>query len=241
MKKTLISTLILLALASLAYSRAIIPVMLDGSGVSAGGTEYTVYITENTTDFNGYTYSGLTVLTGVIDTELREGTPTSNFGSDVEHEIDLYSPGNYVYMVIKFPTSSIPSGATVTAVELGLYGYEGNAITFKGTNLLRAWVESEATFNIWSTGNSWTTGGALSDGNDRASSSAFSTETLAIGSWSTVTAAGLVTLVQSWVSGTNNGLHLERDDGSDDSYYTRVHSCQGTNGYRPYLKIVYEN
>ena len=57
----------------------------------------------------------------------------------------------------------------------------------------------------------------------------------------TDTSGQLFTDVQNWIDGgyTNNGWHLQRDNGSGDSVWADLGSEDHTDGLRPYLKIEY--
>ena len=161
----------------------------------------TKYITDNTTTFNGISYVSGDCITGVEDTRLKQSEPTVNLGSEGDLEVTKYGVGDHSHTIIKFPTSGISGAVTVSACELGFYVYGSEAAqTCKITQLLRNWVEAQATWNIYSTGNSWTTGGALSDGNDRAASATASGITMPEDDWVVYTEAdggNLCTLIQN--------------------------------------------
>ena len=225
-----------------------------GGGVPAGtpATEYTAYITTNTTDFNGIDYETSTVYTGIVDTRISAGSPTSNYGDGSGIQVAKYEAGGHQHSLIAFTgLSNIPGTATIKSVTLGFYVHDSAAgtRTIKLTRVLRNWVEAEATWNIYSTGNNWTTAGCLSDGNDRAASASNAGQSLGTGGsarWVTVTvtSGGILGDVKNWVDGTysNYGWHIERDDGANDSTYDAIWSTEGdTNGLKPYLKVVYEN
>jgi len=79
--------------------------------------------------------------------------------------------------------SSIPPTAKVSSVFLSVYTltstYSSNNRTAHVYRVMRDWVPSEATWNIWSAGNSWSTPGAGSDGNDADLSTSHGSESFA--------------------------------------------------------------
>lgn len=185
----------------------------------------TVTITENT----GGNF------TGVDDAELDVGSPTTNFGSASPVVTSAF---NDEHTLIRFGgLSNIPSTATVTAVTVRL-----NFATAPGSGdivfrrCLRNWVEAQATWNEFSTGNSWSTGGCRGDGTDRvASASATITHGTSSG-YVDLSAAGLVSDVQAWVDGTNpnHGWLL-----TDSAGYIEIISSEGANGSRPEIIVTY--
>lgn len=221
----------------------------SGVGVSSGGATYTKYITDNTTDFNSITYASGDCITGVEDSGMKSGGDSANnYSSATTYEISKYSASGHSHLPIKFPTSSIPSTATVTSVTLGIYSSSTSAgsRTLEIHGILRTWVNAQVTWDSYSTGNSWTTGGALGSGTDIASTATTTGVTMPSGgSWLTHTATSgdILDDVQDWIDGTttNNGWHMQRDDGADDSQYNIFVSTEGTDGSRPYLKVVYTN
>jgi len=138
----------------------------------------------------------------------------------------------------------IPTSAVVQSAILSIYvsaDYSGATRTLRAYRTLRAWVEAQATWNIYSTGNNWGTAGCSNTTTDR--------EATDIGNVSvidTLTAGTEVQIsltpakVQEWISGTltNNGLLLKVDTESGDAY--RYHSHEGaTSNLRPKLVVTY--
>lgn len=207
-------------------------------------TPTTVVISDNTTG------SPVGDFTGTADTKLSQTNATTNFGTSSSMEITKWAAGNHTHSIIKFTgLSNIPNTATVTSVTFGLWLNAGTADTTHTIDIrrnLRAWVETEATWDVYSTGNSWSTAGGLSDGNDRTgTASGQITLDATTGQYYTVTqtSGGLVDDVQGWISGsvTNNGWHLERNGTGEDSTSKTVRTREGTNGNKPYLSVTYTN
>lgn len=66
--------------------------------------------------------------------------------------------------LIKFDLSTLPSDAAISAATLSLYSNTDNsstARTFRVFRQKRAWVETQATWNSYSTGNGWSTAGGF--------------------------------------------------------------------------------
>jgi pimeloyl-ACP methyl ester carboxylesterase len=183
--------------------------------------------------------------TAGVDTVLRSFQPTTNLGTnsnlgagESNAIVDIWRSA------IKFNLSGIAAGSTIISATLSLYchaEFSSNARTLRVYRLKRAWVETQATWNIYSTGNSWSTaGGFHSDDCEQTDigSRAFSaTETTGAFKDFTLTAAS----VQAMISGgswTNNGFLVKADTETDDMYqfYSSDHS---TAGNRPKLVIVY--
>lgn len=149
--------------------------------------------------------------------------------------------------LIKFDLSSIPASATITSAIMSLWLdqsatlHSDNARTMRAFRVLRAWVESQATWNVWSTGNSWGTAGASNTTTDR--------EATDIGSCAFILSEAAGTkkdfmlsnsAVQQWVSGafTNNGVVLINDTENEDFFYLRS-SDSTTSAQRPQFVVIY--
>lgn len=177
--------------------------------------------------------------TGCEDTQIRQGAPTTNSGSGTQLEVTKYAVGDHNHTLIKFSGLSNLAGVTVSAATLYFRVESGGGLpnTASARALLRAWVESEATWNNYSTGNAWTTGGGLSDGNDRSSSVSGSVSVTGASAYFGI---DVTADVQAIVAGGNNyGWHLERTDGQDDTDYIVVNSSEDSDGRRPYLEVTY--
>lgn len=213
-----------------------------------GGTEYTVYITENTMTFNSIVYSGITAFTGVTDTSLKQVNPTVNYASDGVMEITTYDTGNYCNALVRFPgLSNIPATATITSVTFGLYvvnGGGGAGVDVGLKRLLRDSTIAQSTWNVYSTGNSWATGGGVGSGDVYATASASLLDLGLAAQWHEVTqtSGGLVADIQDIVDGTasNYGWNIIPSSSTALNYAVAV-SSNGDNGTRPYLKVVYED
>ena len=152
--------------------------------------------------------------------------------------------------LLQFDLSSIPTGVLITSATLTLtFAEDGN---YRATNsrtarvyrVLRNWVESEATWNIYSTGNNWGTAGCANTSTDRGATdigtASFSTgnsanETVVF----TLNAANIQEMIGGG-SFTNNGFLIKVDTESDDLFYF-CSSGEATESYRPKLTITYRS
>lgn len=109
--------------------------------------------------------------TSGFDTYLSSTAPSNNYGtlgSIFVGELDT-APSAVTRSLIKFDLSSIPSNALITTATLSLMisaNYSNTPRYYNLYRVLRDWVESQATWNAWKTGNSWTTAGAGGNGTD---------------------------------------------------------------------------
>jgi parallel beta helix pectate lyase-like protein len=211
--------------------------------VDAPGTTLTKIISENTVG------SFIGDIPGVEETALWSDQATTNFASG-NIVMNKSAVGSNNTLLRFTGLSQIPTNAVVNSVTVGLNlqtfsGTAGTA-TFDFRKMLRSWVETQATWNIYSTGNNWTTAGGIGAGTDRVATPVASLSN--VGSTlqfytitdSTGAAGGLLDTVRDWVdrSAANNGFHNERDGVADNRFWTWTAS-EGTNGNRPYMSINY--
>jgi len=100
-----------------------------------------------------------------IDTFIDSGLPDTNYATGVTCQVGERSAAANIYrQLIKFDLSALPADAIISSAVLSLYATldrSTNARTFRVYRLKRAWVEAEATWNIYSTGNNWSTAGGF--------------------------------------------------------------------------------
>ena len=107
------------------------------------------------------------------DTYIQYNAATTNYGTATTGLLYGWDGANYTRMLLKLPLTSLPSQAIISAAILSLYNESTGAGTQNVTlyRALKNWVETQATWNVFSTGNNWTSAGCNSAGNDRASAS----------------------------------------------------------------------
>ena len=176
------------------------------------------------------------------DTLIRISNPNDNFSTSTELYTGKGSNDSQLYRsLLRFDLSSIPSGATVSASSLTVVCHRvASAVTESAVKVyrqLRDWVVTEATWNVYSTGNSWATAGGF-NADDCEQTDIGSAAILDVGTYQfTLTAAK----VQEWISGTltNNGVLL-RDPEVTNNTFKRFRSADyATEAYRPVLTVTY--
>lgn len=195
----------------------------------------TQIISENTAAQNA---SG-TLSSGVEDTFLSSLAADTNNDGAGDLRTDVFSGGTIRQSsVLRFTIPTAPAGESLVSATLYLYqtyngGTAGNVDVHA---VLRAWVETEATWNSYSTGNSWTTAGAQSDGNDRVGTP---TDTVSIAS-GYGTGNGTYAFAADVTAdiGTYNTWLVIGDNATDVSL--NWDNSEGTDGQRPELVLVYE-
>ncbi len=128
--------------------------------------------TNGTIDIGAFEYlrtyqEGVNSYTGVADSYMLAGGPTTNYGSSVRLTVCGYADlgaGNVMRPVIKFDLSAIPTNATIGGATLYVYSYDAAAVrgssgTYGLYPLTRAFVENQVTWNVAATGTDWTTAG----------------------------------------------------------------------------------
>ena len=179
-----------------------------------------------------------------MDTRLISSAATSNFGTNNELNAGEYKSGtnDIRRSLIKFNLSSIPSGATLDSVTLSLWTiaagstYANNNRTIRVYRTKRNWVESQATWNVYSTGNSWSAAGGFHTDD---------CEQTAIGSADLTTSIAAnaqvdFTLTPTLISDLDLGYGwLIKADTETDDLYAFKSSDHATASNRPKLSITY--
>ena len=179
-------------------------------------------------------------LTPSADAFLLSHEPDANAGSTAAFWVGESSVWAQIYRgLIKFDLSSLPAGAEITSCVLSLYCYADqstNARTYRVYRQKRAWVEGQATWNIYSTGNSWQTAGGFGSSDCEQSD---------IGSRDFEASDGIgefkhfsLTPVTKAALDLGNGWLIKADTENSDAYYF-YSSEWSTENQRPYLTIEY--
>ena len=178
---------------------------------------------------------------GTLDTVLSEDEPITNFGSDLACLVDGDDPsgsGKDLSTILYWDISAIPAGSLVEGVTITLNVSNTSNDTYQVYEMKRNWVESQATWNVYSSGNNWDTPGALGS-DDRGSTVLGTFSPLNTGMCNIILNSNGVAVVQSWLDNpaSNHGFIIANDsayDGAD------VDSSEvDTTEYRPELTILY--
>lgn len=186
--------------------------------------------------------------TGVTAAQLESTNPTTNFQNRVEVGENNTASGEVDRTVIKFPLdtpTNIPAGSRIVSATLQLTvnsDRSSNTRTMRVYRVKRAWVDSQATWNQYSSGNNWGSAGCGDSTNDREATdigSASVSDSLAVDT--TVSISLTPASVQQMLSGgsfTNNGFLLQVDTETDDKYvYYSV--GEASVAKRPTLTVEY--
>jgi len=183
--------------------------------------------------------------TGSIDTEIYAGDPTTNFGTAVTFSISKYGDASdHRNVLLSFPGSTNITGpVTVSAASVFLY-----CVTPSGTATIdmfesrRTWGETQATWNIYSTGNNWGTAGARNTTTDRGATALTSTVIAStVAGYYEFTSAAVIAYVQSKINaGQACNFIFERQEAGNDTVFSDFESSESaTATRRPYLSVTY--
>jgi hypothetical protein len=198
-----------------------------------------------------------------LETYISDQATTTNYGTATTMLVgDNKSGGNSkARSLIKFDLSSVPSSDEVTNATLSLFESAAIDQASHGTEavilqrILKDWVEAEATWAIYSSGNTWATNGMSNIGDDRASATSASLDLDGTAASAFVDWDGnlLDTDVKEMVSEAdtdNYGWAITCDEYEDSgntgagggaSFFTFDTSEHGTSGNRPKLAVTHSS
>jgi hypothetical protein len=176
---------------------------------------------------------------GTRDTCISEPNPSSKFGTANAVRVDGNAgSGKDLSALLKWDLSSIPAGSQVQAVSLTIYVTDRSDQPYQVYELMRPWVENQATWNVYATGSNWSFAGAKGS-LDRSSTVVVTVTASAVGSYTlTLNSSGL-DMVQSWVDtpSANNGIIVANTTSSDLLVFSTRHVSTRAN--RPRLTVTY--
>ena len=181
---------------------------------------------------------GVDGYTGTRDTKLLSDSPATAHGTDVKMEVDG-SPDKS--SLLYWDLTSIPPGSVVQSVDITANVTNTSSQSYECYRLLKSWVESEANWNQYASGQSWQAGGA--DGAEDRDSTVLGSITAPNKGLTTMSlnSAG-VAAVQSWVDNpsSNHGIiiqdYINASNGMDFSSRET-----GTVANRPKLTVTYDS
>lgn len=183
---------------------------------------------------------------GVTDVTIADDTPTTNLNGETYLNVGEHNATVAVKKsLVKFDLSAIPAASTIIDATMTLT-YQGdasdNARTLNVFRVKRAWSDSQATWNVYTTGNSWTSAGCNDDTDDRdgtpvGSVAVPASPTLDTEVSITIDATAVATMINGGANG-NNGFLLQNTGLNNDLLL--YHSTEAsTSGFRPKLVINY--
>ncbi|MEJ2139438.1 MAG: DNRLRE domain-containing protein [Gammaproteobacteria bacterium] len=208
----------------------------DSNVIEAGATAEVEYTATATTSFQNGVLPDASYA-GAEDTFISEGSPTSNYGSERELDIDGDDAGSETAGLIRWDISAIPANATIESATISVDVTGSSSDNYNLYAVEKNWLESGATWNATGISGAWSTAGATGSG-DFAPNVLASFNNMAIGSQTVpLNSAGLAVL-QSWVSGQkdNRGFIL-RNSASTDGL--RFASSEDSPASRPRLTVTY--
>ena len=182
---------------------------------------------------------GLNGYIGTTDTNVNTYAKTTNYGSATSLTAASY---NATKPLFQFDLSSIPVNAVVNSATLSFYASSWGGAAGSNQNAIyrvldKNWVESEANWNIYSTGNNWTTSG-LGSGTDYGSP-VFTSLTGWVPAGPMWVNFSVATLAQNWVNGTyqNHGIVYSTNGGPQPTFYSSEYTIDPS--LRPKLVVDY--
>ena len=180
------------------------------------------------------------------DTYVDQRATTTPRGADTFCMNKNYT-GYQRYSLLRIDLGDIPLAADITSVTLKTYQFsidvDPDSITLNIYKCLKAWVENEATWNVYSTGNSWDTAGALNSTTDYDGSTLFSTITFTTPDpgenslWEFPTSDNFVNYIDSVIGGEAN--LIVHADVSHYGIYTFHSKESAVSAYWPVLYVRY--
>lgn len=179
-----------------------------------------------------------------IDTYISSNAATSNYGTATSFQAGTYGP-IIRHGLIKFDLSDIPDSEVCDSAILSLWLQTDLATkdtTFDLHRVLRNWVENQATYNIYSTGNNWATAGGMGAGDcvaTRMGVSGTISQTASLNSEIQITITDLTEFKKMYDGTYTDYGWLIKSTSETDYDIWGFHSREAsTSGYRPKLVVT---
>jgi ribosomal protein L35AE/L33A len=179
--------------------------------------------------------SGVSGYNGARDTKLLSGMPTTNYGIADELELDGSPDAS---TLLYWDLASIPSGSIIQSVGITVEVTNSSSDSYELYELLRPWVEGEATWSQYASGQSWQVAGA--DGSGDRGSTVLGAMTAASTGLLTISLNGSGVAMVQWVNNpsSNHGViildYVNASNGLDFSSREAA-----TIANRPKLTVTY--
>ena len=171
----------------------------------------------------------------MIDTYIDTVNTTTNYGTS--QDLEGFFANSYILVNPKIANGIIPSFSNIISANLYFYIHTiFSDVNFRSFYCKRDWVEIEATWNIYSTGNNWQTAGA--DGANDIGAADGPDNTTSITGW---LAVDVSPSLQDFVDGTItdfNGWKIEQVLLAGDATCRSSEYIADTS-LRPYLEVTW--
>jgi hypothetical protein len=137
---------------------------------------------------------------GTRDTELRQGSATTNYGTDTNLEIDGDDGGSDIWVMLRWDVSQIPTDANLLGASISVNVSNTTDGSYELYEMKRDWVENEATWQEYRAGQAWQTAGGQG-ASDRGSEPLGTLSFSSTGVQTTSLNAAGMTLLRDWISG----------------------------------------
>ena len=178
---------------------------------------------------------------GTLDTVLSQNDPSINYGGDISLYVDGDDPsgsGNDLSTMLYWDISTIPTGSTIQEVSITLNVFNASSHIYQVYEMKRDWVESESTWNLFSSTNGWETPGAL--GSQDRGEVGFGSFSPGVIDTSVIYLSNEgVALIQSWVDRptSNHGFIFANTSATDGVDFDSSEASTATT--RPKLTVRY--
>ena len=178
---------------------------------------------------------------GGDDTYLSQTNASTNYGGAATCLADGDDPpgtGGDLSCLLRWDLRSIPSGSQVTGATITLNVTNASGSSYPVFQVLQPWVESQATWNVYASGQPWGVAGALGS-IDRAATSLAAIASSSIGLHTFNLDAAGIAAVQAWIDmpGSNHGLIIANAGVNNGADFSSNEA--GTASNRPKLTVQY--
>ena len=194
-----------------------------------------------TTSFQNGVYPS-TSYAGNLDTYISQNSATANYGTSATLLVDGDDPSGStkdLASILKWDTSSIPTGKTVTSASIALNVFDASANTYELYEMKRNWTEGGATWNQYASGSNWATAGA-SGSTDRGTTVLGTMTASGTGTYTINLNSSGKALVQSWINNPSTNYGMIITDSSNTDGLDIRSSEYSTASSRPLLSVTYE-
>lgn len=190
------------------------------------------------------TYTSQPDGTAGLDTYMNNAATTTNYGTNAALNIGEAPGAAAIYRsLLKFDYSSIPSNASGLTANHSLWhigAYSSATRIIRIYRQLRAWVEAEATWNVYATATNWGTAGGFNASDCEQTDVGSLSQNVSESAGEKVWVLTIASIQPMWNGTfTNMGFLMKADSESGDQHDYRS-SDYATAGNRPKQVITYD-